>query len=77
MFGLSEHRFGVKVGQVYPAGIATPWWDDASRGGTRGNRPDVTKFLSPDDVAQAIMTFVDQGPLSDIEKIVLRPTAKL
>ena len=64
-------QVGVKVGQVYPAGIATPWWDDPARGGHK-EKPDTSNFLSADDVASAIMTLVTQPAGSDIDKLVLR-----
>mmetsp|Transcript_35939 Transcript_35939/g.49881 ORF Transcript_35939/g.49881 Transcript_35939/m.49881 type:complete len:261 (+) Transcript_35939:113-895(+) len=68
--------FGVKVGQVYPAGIATAWWDDPARGGSRPGAPDTSEFLSAEDVASAILSLINQPPRSDIDKVVLRSTCK-
>lgn len=70
-------EYGVKVGQVYPAGIATAWWDDPARGGSRTDSIDTSKFLSADDVAAAILMLIYQAHGSDIEKIVLQPNSKM
>jgi len=67
---------GVKCGAVLPGGIATEWWLDQSRGG-RPTMDDNTKnelfqkFLLPEDVAESIMSIVDQGAGSDIDEIVM------
>lgn len=45
--------------QVYPAGIATPWWDEVGRGGSTV-KPDTSKFLTADDVAATILMLVHQ-----------------
>lgn len=45
---------GVKLGQVYPGGIDTPWFQDPARGGSRSTPLDTSKFLSADDVAEVL-----------------------
>jgi len=66
--------FGVKVGSVLPGGIATPWWDDAERGG-RAAGTDTSQFLTADAVATALVQLIEQPESSDIEEILLEPTA--
>jgi NADP-dependent 3-hydroxy acid dehydrogenase YdfG len=61
---------GVKVGSVYPAGIATPWWSEEKRGGRPAGR-DTSKFLASDDVALAIANIINQPASSDTEEVVL------
>ena len=60
---------------MFPAGIATPWWDDVARGGA-AVKPDTSKFLTADDVAASILMLVNQSEGSDIDQIVLRPTVR-
>ncbi|KAA0156298.1 hypothetical protein FNF29_01091 [Cafeteria roenbergensis] len=66
---------GVKVGTVMPGAIATAWWTDEKRGGKRSSTPDLSKMLTPDAVASAILTMVEQPESSDIDRIVLEPAA--
>lgn len=66
---------GVKLGTVNPGGVATPWWTEADRGGkpTPATQEKLDSLLSPEDVAQATMTLVDQSSTSNIEMISLDP----
>lgn len=66
---------GVKIATVMPGAIATAWWDEAGRGGKRDSVPDKSKMLSPEVVAGAILSLVEQDDSSDIERIVLDPSA--
>jgi len=66
---------GVKIGTVMPGGIATPWWTEASRGGKRDTVPDLGKLLTPEAVAAAILSLVEQHESSDIDRLVLDPAA--
>jgi len=65
---------GIKVGAVYPGGIATPWWGDATRGG-RSEKTDTSSFLSGEQVAQAIFDIVQQPGESDIEEMRFEGTS--
>ena len=67
---------GVKVGAVYPAGIATPWWSEDSRGGARERKPDTSRFLEPEDVAEAIMTLIHQPDKMDNSAIIMPNATK-
>ena len=65
-----------------PAGIDTPWWKDASRGGRKNADVDVSAFLTAQDVAEGMMSIITQNSSSDIEEILLeapqrRGTSKL
>ena len=65
-----------------PAGIDTPWWKEAARGGRKDADVDVSGFLSAQDVADGMMSIITQNSSSDIEEIVLeapkhRGTSKL
>ena len=62
---------GVKVGSVFPAGIATPWWSDDSRGGKRERVPDTSRFLLPKDVAEAILSLIHQPEKVDNSSVVM------
>ncbi|KAG0607874.1 hypothetical protein M758_8G061600 [Ceratodon purpureus] len=58
---------GVKAARILPAAIATEWW--AGPAG-KGN-PLPKNALTPDDVAAAILTIVNQSPTSDIDRIII------
>ena len=63
----------VKCGLVCPAAVATPWWDDASRGGRAADAPmaDVSKFLTPEAVASACLGMLEQDPSANVESVML------
>lgn len=68
---------GVKIGTINPAAVATKWWDEEGRGGTRiaGSTP--TAFLEAEDCAAAARTIIGQAATSDIGSVILEPPAPL
>lgn len=79
-------KHGIRTGSVLPGGIDTPWWQEYKRGGRKPSQGsvDTSKFLSSMDVANAMMTIINQGDTSDIEEILLeappmitRPKSKM
>lgn len=63
---------GVKAATVNPAAVATPWWSEPERGGKSGAVPDFPK-LTPEDVAEAIVSILRQAPTCDIDHVILKP----
>ena len=53
---------GVKIATLCPGSVATPWWLERERGGkdVPATEEQMAKMLTPDDVASAAMTIVDQ-----------------
>jgi len=66
----------VKCGLVCPAGVATPWWEDKSRGFAADGAPapDTSKFLTPEAVASACLAMLEQDASSNIESMMLDAT---
>ena len=66
---------GVKLGTVNPGGVATPWWSEPDRGGKAApaTQEKLDSLLTPEDVAQATMSLIDQSSTSNIEMISLDP----
>jgi NADP-dependent 3-hydroxy acid dehydrogenase YdfG len=62
---------GVKLGQVYPGGIDTPWFQEAHRGGVREQALDTGSFLTAEDVAEAISQILFQSERANIERVVI------
>jgi 3-oxoacyl-[acyl-carrier protein] reductase len=67
--------FGIKVGSVFPGGIDTAWWQDASRGGRQPGTTDTSTMFDADDVALEMMDIIEQGPESNIEEIEMKWTS--
>merc|ERR1712217_1012703 len=64
---------GVKCSTVCPAGINTPWWErPLYSDGKERPKPDVSTLLTAEEVADAILTLLDQPSESNIASIVLR-----
>jgi NADP-dependent 3-hydroxy acid dehydrogenase YdfG len=63
----------VKLGTVNPAGVATPWWQETSRGGKPSPATDekMASMLAAEDVAAGTMALVDQAETCNIEMISL------
>lgn len=59
---------GVKVTVFCPGGIDTPFWDRVTH-----NKPDVSKFLKPDDVAAMILHIADTPAPFGVPEIIMRP----
>ena len=65
----------VKCGLVCPAGVATAWWDDKARGYTAdGAKPDTSKFLTPEAVANACVAMLEQDRSSNVESVMMDAT---
>jgi len=66
---------GVKIATLCPGSVATPWWQQQERGGKEvpATEEQLEKMLTPEDVAIAAMSIIDQGPRSDIESVLLDP----
>ena len=66
----------VKCGLVCPAGVATPWWEDAARGFAAAGAPsvDTSKFLAPRAVADACVAMLEQDASSNVESVMLDAT---
>jgi len=62
---------GVKAATVLPGAIATEWW--AGPAG-KGN-PLPKNALTPDDVAAAVLTIINQSPTTDIDRLILSPAS--
>jgi len=63
---------GVHVSGLYPAGVATAFWDDAV-----GDRLAFTgdkQWLSPDDVAAQVAGLLELPPYVDVPSLVVRHT---
>eukprot|EP01134_Creolimax_fragrantissima_P003675 CFRG3675T1 len=54
---------GVKAGTICPGPVSTVWWNDFERGGKpfKTSEEQLEKYLTPEDVAQSTMVFVDQS----------------
>lgn len=62
---------GVKAATILPGAIATEWW-----AGPAGQGNAVPKnALTPDDVADAVLTIVNQSPTTDIDRLIVSPAA--
>jgi short-subunit dehydrogenase len=62
---------GVKIATLCPGSVATPWWLERERGGKAlpATEEQLGKMLTPEDVASAAMTVVDQvRPASAVER---------
>ena len=70
---LELRPLGIKVGSVLPGGIDTPWWQDEARGGRPKGSVNTAKFLTADEVAEALLMLINQAAGSDIEEIFLEP----
>jgi short-subunit dehydrogenase len=61
---------GVRVHALFPAGVATSFWDSATEAGPG---VDVAKaFLSPADVAASIVQILELSPHATMPEVVLR-----
>lgn len=70
----SGHKH-VKCGLICPAGVATAWWDDKARGYTAdGGKPDTSKFLTPEAVANACVAMLEQDVSSNVESVMMDAT---
>eukprot|EP00930_Biecheleria_cincta_P007766 TRINITY_DN109042_c0_g1_i1.p1 TRINITY_DN109042_c0_g1~~TRINITY_DN109042_c0_g1_i1.p1 ORF type:complete len:273 (-),score=45.43 TRINITY_DN109042_c0_g1_i1:202-984(-) len=67
---------GVKIATVNPGPVATEWWGASDRGGWSADmaasaQPYFNSMLRPEDVANGIMTLVEQPATSNIESLVM------
>eukprot|EP00929_Paragymnodinium_shiwhaense_P121389 TRINITY_DN93604_c0_g1_i1.p1 TRINITY_DN93604_c0_g1~~TRINITY_DN93604_c0_g1_i1.p1 ORF type:complete len:279 (+),score=66.44 TRINITY_DN93604_c0_g1_i1:53-838(+) len=72
---------GVKVGSVNPGAVATPWWNDETRGGYSDVKRNEVKetamwnsMLSPDDVAAQIIALLEQPASANTECVMMEPS---
>lgn len=59
---------GVKVTAFCPGGIDTPFWDPVTH-----DKPDVSTFLRPEDVAAMIAAIAEMPAEFDVPEITMRP----
>jgi short-subunit dehydrogenase len=62
---LEMQPYGVKVTAVIPGSTLTDSWKDADE--------DKDKFLSPDDVASAIVNIYNMSAAANVDEIILKP----
>jgi len=60
-------RFGVRVHTICPGGMNTPFWERVPR------KPDVSKFLKPEHVAQLVLYLASTPDDMVFEDIVVQP----
>merc|ERR1712232_417934 len=62
----------VKLGLVSPGAIATPWWDDSTRGFRASDAPPPpAQMLTPDAVASACISMMNQDRSSNIQEVFM------
>jgi len=63
----------VKCGLVCPAGVATPWWEDPARCFRADDTPppDTSKFLTPEAVANACISMLEQDASANVESVIM------
>lgn len=60
-------QFNIRVSGIYPGGVNTSFWDIA-----RDQKSPVEKYLTPDDVAKAIVSVLEMNDNCVTHEIVLR-----
>jgi NADP-dependent 3-hydroxy acid dehydrogenase YdfG len=60
-------QFNIRVSGIFPGGVNTAFWDTA-----RDQRSPVEKYLTPDDVAKAIVSVIQMDDNCVTHEIVLR-----
>lgn len=63
----------IKVGLVCPGAVATPWWDDPSRGYRAAGQPKPDSLLAPEAVAAACIGLMEQHESANAEMVVIDP----
>lgn len=60
-------QHGIRVSGIFPGGVNTTFWDSA-----REQRSPVEKYLSPDDIAKAVVSVIQMDDNCVTHEIVLR-----